>query len=194
MENIKLPKIGQTVYWFIDYNLVPQESVITGVLVNENGKVEINLDHSYFRSSYDFINFNKNSLWFSKNKRDNVLKNKVAQAERKKKTWAKRDALVNRLKEQLPEVLVNYKDKEVLVKTGNVNNHTFHWAKTTIKTIYPHEESGSYYFTYNGNVYLLTKENKTWKFYTEKLKLEMEKEKLEKQLREIEEKLKGEQL
>lgn len=193
MEDIKLPKIGQKVYWIqtmFEHKLV--QSVITGIVLSSDNNVLINIDHSVLRSEFEFCRFDRNRFWFSEKKANNVLNCKKLQSKRKDERYKKETALYEKAKAQKNEVFINYKSKPVLVKLGDKDRGVY-WAQDTIKDIYPHS-SGTYYFYSQKNVYLLTKENKTWKFYTEKIKLEMEKEKLEKQLREIEEKLKGEQL
>lgn len=185
----KLPQIGQTIYWITGYPPELKEGVITGVVV-EGDRIEINIDNKKFYSrGYDFYTFNRNNFWFSKKKAENVLQNELIQVNKREIKSDTENKIFDDLKNTIKEVSGLYINKEVLVKKCNHKGEVY-WDKTIIKGLWPHTKTKSYSFSDNGNVYLLTKENKTWKFFTDKLKLEMEKESLEKQLKAIEEKLK----
>lgn len=199
-KELKYPKLGSKIYvlehdFNKDERYSVKEKVITGVLLTvKDDSIRVNLDNENQFNGYPrFQLYDRNNMWFSLKKANSVCdhKNKADRNERAR--WKRYHEELDKLKDNLEEVENKYIGKEVLIKTATWTNSgpNVVWRVEKIKKgdFRPHVETNSYCF-WKGNEYLLSKENKTWKFYTEKLKLNMQKEELEKKLKEIEEQIK----
>lgn len=201
----KVPNIGQKIYTIhrdigksTAGNLYVKERTITGILVDEDGQILLNLDHKtnfqhHSYSSY-FVHtpLNRNEMWFSPKKAENVLKQRIVKDVKEKSRRVQINLLQQELDKNKGNVEENYINKEVLVKVGGKEG----WRRDKIKSIWTCAYSNDYTLLLKGmdiraNHYLLKKEGKTWMFFTEELKLQREKESLEKRLKDIEDKLQG---
>lgn len=202
MKKLKYPKLGSKIY-VLEYSaekyttFMIKERVITGVWTHaDKDLIMVNLDNqkNYNASPY-FQPYDRTMMWFSFKKASSVCDSKNKAEENKRIRLKQYGERFNELEANLEDVENKYIGKEVLVKTCTRTNgkHSVVWRVEKIKKgdFHPHVKTNSYYFL-KDSICLLSKEGKTWKFYTDRLKLEMQKEELEKRLKEVEEKLQKE--
>lgn len=175
-------KINDIIYYVNDtYIYVPQvsEIVINKIELKEKNLIINNYTWFYGRGDY----FENTQCFFSKNKANRVLESNKMIIEKRKEKYKKMEEKKKQFEEYIEKEKLNekYLNKPIMI------NRCHEWTKTYVKKIYA-TDKGIYMFPkIDGHICKLSKEGKTWKWWSELEELETKKKELEDKIKKLKE-------
>lgn len=179
-NQIKLNDILYYVGSRYDSNKEVKKIDVKKIEINDNGNLVINSYYYLYNKDNYFIN---ESIYFSEKKANNVIKNWIEISDKAKEKYKEQD-----VKEQeYKEFIINEKLEEKYINKNIMIFREHEWVKTPIKRIYATHNDIYLVPKLDGHICKMSREGKTWKWWSELEELETQKKVLEEKINKLKE-------
>jgi hypothetical protein len=163
-----------------DYNHEVKKIDVKKIEINDNGNLVIN---SYYYL-YNKDNYYQNeSLYFSEKKANNVITNWIEISNKAKEKYKEQDIQ----RQKYEDIIKNDNLEEKYINKNIMIFRDHKWIKTSVKRIYATHNDIYLVPKLDGHICKMSREGKTWKWWSELEELEIQKKLLEEKISKLKE-------
>ena len=177
-DQIKINDIIFGVGYRYDSNKTVTKIIVTKLELNKD--LIIN-DHYYLYNRGEY--FENNNIFFSEKKANNVITNWIEISNKTKEKYKKQDIQ----RQKYEDIIKNDNLEEKYINKNIMIFRDHKWIKTSVKRIYATHNDIYLVPKLDGHICKMSRESKTWKWWSEIEELEMQKIELENKIKQLKE-------